>query len=117
MFRFTIRDVAWLTVVVAFAVLWQMEIRERYREHSRDLRSELADTRLELARAQSTTSIQRNYTLSLQERLDEISKVSDAAALVGEIASLKKQIESQKRLNEFYQRALELRKVSAAPLR
>jgi hypothetical protein len=29
MFRFTIRDVLWLTVVVAFAVLWAMEMRQR----------------------------------------------------------------------------------------
>ena len=110
MFRFTIRDVLWLTVVVAFAVLWQMEIRERYREHSRDLRSELVDTRLELARAQSTVRFQ-------QDRLDVIDKTGAASALVAEIASLKEQIKMQKMLTEFYkQRATDRREVSAAPL-
>ena len=39
MFRFTIRDVLWLTVVVALAVLWQMEMRQRLVERP-DLRTE-----------------------------------------------------------------------------
>ena len=34
MFRFTIRDVLWLTVVVAFAVLWAMEMRQRSIENA-----------------------------------------------------------------------------------
>jgi len=36
MFRITIRDVLWLTVVVAFALLWWMEQR-RYTPEDREL--------------------------------------------------------------------------------
>ena len=63
MFRFTIRDVLWLTVVVAFAVLWGMEMRQRGVENA-ELRA--ANTRLlqERDRAVST----RSYLMPLFEK-------------------------------------------------
>ena len=42
MFRFTIRDVLWLTVVVAVVVAWRFEVgRVRERERMRELQLEL----------------------------------------------------------------------------
>jgi hypothetical protein len=49
MFRFTIRDLLWLTVVVAFAVLWLMEYRQRGLENV-ELRAEKARLVQELER-------------------------------------------------------------------
>jgi len=70
MFRFTIRDVLWLTVVVAFAVLWQMEIRQRNIENPPDVRSDNTHLREELVRAQWTVKAARAHITKLQDRLD-----------------------------------------------
>jgi len=40
--QFTIRDLLWLTVVVAFAILWQGEMRQRSSENADVWRSCLA---------------------------------------------------------------------------
>lgn len=99
MFRFTIRDLLWLTVVVALAVLWQMEARERHRELSLDLRSELVDKRVELARAQTIVKSQK-------ERLDAIARANGAPALVEEIESLKEQLKAQQMAAESFMQAV-----------
>jgi hypothetical protein len=70
MFRFTIRDVLWLTVVVAFAVLRQMEILQRNIENPPDLRSDNTHLRKEPVRAQWTVKANRAYIKKLQDRLD-----------------------------------------------
>jgi len=44
MFRFTIRDVLWLTVVVVFAVAWRFEV---FRARNRELEMMAALKRLE----------------------------------------------------------------------
>jgi len=51
MFRFTIRDVLWLTVVVAMGAGWGMELRHRGPENTR-LRRDNARLLKELAGAQ-----------------------------------------------------------------
>ena len=48
MFRFTIRDVLWLTVVVALVIAWRFEVgRARDRERMREMQLELLSGVLE----------------------------------------------------------------------
>ena len=62
MFRFTIRDVLWLTVVVALVVAWLLD---NYRESV--AREELAvDRNLWEARARSAYSLLRNDSYSIE---------------------------------------------------
>ncbi len=67
MFRFTIRDMLWLTVVVAFAVLWQMEVRSK---NPTDLRLENLRLHQELARAQANAKGATALIQTLRSRID-----------------------------------------------
>ena len=63
MFRFTIRDVLWLTVVVAFAVLWGMEMRQRGVENA-----ELRETNSRLLQERDAAVSRRLSLMPLVER-------------------------------------------------
>ena len=73
--RFTIRDILWLTVVVAFAVLWLMEIRQRGVENA-ELRAEKAQLVRELERTKSTLEAARHFLKrdGVYERMAELSR-------------------------------------------
>jgi hypothetical protein len=60
--------VLWLTVVVAFAVLWQMEIRQRNLENPPNLRLENIRLHEELLQAQTTLKWSRVQIIRLQDR-------------------------------------------------
>jgi hypothetical protein len=63
MFRFTIRDVLWLTVVVAFAVLWGMEMRQRSLENA-----ELRETNKRLMQERDAALSSRLSLMPLREK-------------------------------------------------
>ena len=70
MFRFTIRDVLWLTVVVAFAVLWAMEMRQRGVENAelRQINKRLLQERDAAQRSRLSLMPQREKDRSVKFR-------------------------------------------------
>ena len=73
--RFTIRDILWLTVVVAFAVLWLMEIRQRGVENA-ELRAEKAQLIEELDRKEGSLRAARHFLKrdGVYERMAELTR-------------------------------------------
>jgi hypothetical protein len=67
--RFTIRDLLWLTVVVAFAVLWWGEYQQRLTD-SADLRAEFK--KLQLDRDRLALRERLRLDLSQPDRLQEM---------------------------------------------
>lgn len=70
MFRFTIRDVLWLTVVVAFGVAWWLEHRAATKGAS-DLR----------VMTQDSDTWQKLYKMELRRSLNEEGKLRRKTAL------------------------------------
>jgi hypothetical protein len=70
MFRFTIRDLLWLTVVTAFASLWWAEYRQRMNENAL-IREETAQLRSEQERLKAWIKTTR----AAQERASRINTI------------------------------------------
>lgn len=78
MFRFSIRDVIWLTVVVAFGACWWLDhvrLKKSAEEHSRlKIKMELTRSLLQLERSQ------RIWYPTIEELVEEANKRSDPNA-------------------------------------
>jgi hypothetical protein len=95
MFRFTIRDVLWLTVVVAAVISWLMTARAKQR-FARDLSRKEAEAKL----AQMTLEAQQKLTKSVMQQL--VKATVENRRLEAEIAARQEELDLEQLIRKGY---------------